>query len=288
VWFCLGVLVCSITLLEAAEVGLDKTLNKFAGAALRKYPELRGSEKTSEARERLVKQWLDSEAASIDEKELKELKRRKREYDSYSWTTLMKRYELANLDDPLSEFLFEQASRTNLKAEEFYVLSILLKDRLALKMGEREEVSKTRLRAIGKAFTAYVKENQSDPSSIELLSTDPTQVYAVHPESGEKVRWCYVGEGPAEIRGTNRYRLIAYAPFRVGAYKDKRWVVYKGGQLGEWKESTLQKQVAAMRLENLAIAREEEIKAEKEIAIAKAPKSARTPKSLKIQIKELW
>lgn len=281
----LCVFVCSFSLLQAASVSLEKTLDKFAGIALRKHPELRENESFAEARERLVKSWESAEA--IDEKVLKDLKRRKREYDSYSWKKLLERYELANLNDVKSQFLFNQASRKNLKAEEFYVLKILLKERLEMELERREVLSQQYLREVGEKYSLYIREHKKDPESLRSFMVSDA-LYATHPETGSKIEWCYVGAGPAEIRGANRYRMVAYSPFRVGNHKSKRWVVYKGGRTGEWQEVSLRKKVAAMHLENLAIARERELKAEQKLLAVSKVKKFVPKKILQIEIRELW
>lgn len=277
--------ICSFSVLQAASVSLEKTLNKFAGAALRKYPELRGNESFAEARARLVKSWESAE--DIDEKTLKDLKRRKREYDSYSWKKLIERCELANLDNAESKFLLREASRTNLRAEEFYILKILLKERLDMIFEKREKISHERLREVGKTYSAFIRKHKVNPKKLgDFIFSDA--LYAIHPETDSKVEWCYVGAGPAEIRGANRYRMVAYSPFRVGTHKSKRWVVYKGGRTGEWQETSLQKKVAAMYLENLAIVREQERQEEQKLLAASSEKKAATKKALQIEIRELW
>ncbi|MGJ8673674.1 MAG: hypothetical protein ACSHX2_12100 [Rubritalea sp.] len=245
----------------------------------------------SVARERIVKSWQASEAGEIDEEELRDLKRRKRDYEGYDWQNMLKKYELAQLDDPLSQFLFDVASEKGLSAEKYYVLLALMSERLEESIELREETSKERMRLIGKGYTAYVKAHGVEPSGLQMCASKAETIFAIRPETGEKENWVYVGSGPAEIRGGNRYRLIAYSPFLTGSANDKRWVVYKGGMLGEWKDETIQKQVAAMHLENMSIVRELESKTakSKETEVrADTGKVAKQKQTLRIEIRELW
>ncbi|MFC5051893.1 hypothetical protein ACFPK9_14915 [Rubritalea spongiae] len=285
VWLLLGAFFLYGGIAAGAPVSLEETLDKLAGEAVRGFPKLRGNQAQSEYRAELVKRWQSTDAGEIDLQELNELKRRTRDYDGYVWQDLIKRFELANLDDDLSRYLFMKASERSLSAEEFYVLGVLLDERLKVVLEEREERSKERLRLIGKGYTAYVREHKKDPGKIEFCAAERATCFAVDPETGAKVAWIYVGAGPAEIRGGNRYRMVAYSPFKVGRAKDKRWVVYKGGMLGEWKDETVQKHVAAMHLENMQVAREEERKEEEKVKVKRVTKAK---PELLITIREIW
>ena len=119
------------------------------------------------------------------------------------------------------------------------------------------------------------------------------------PLTGDMCQWVFVGQGPAEIRGVDRYRLVAYASFPSGKQLAYRWVVYKGGQLGTWKKQTLlaavqkmesgnvlaaQPQIAAMPIKKKSSAKS----GEKATSVATKKSSSASKPKLKITIRELW
>ena len=118
----------------------------------------------------------------------------------------------------------------------------------------------------------------------------------MNPLTGAVADWVYIGQGPAEVRGSNRYRVIAYAPFASGTGSAYRWVAYKGGQLGSWKTKTLLAAVKRMEFENSMVSQPQVTVAAKpatkkskpvEKSVVNAKKQQLKPK-LKITIRELW
>lgn len=287
VWLSSFIVCLCASCVFSKPVSLEKTLDKYAGAALRSCPELRVPGKTGEIRESLVQKWMDQGAGSIEANELRVLKRRVRDYESFTWTQLLKRFHAANIEDALSQFLLKEAHAKTHKAEEFYVLGILLKARLEEVLEQREKALLERMRTIGLGYTSYIRKYGYEPVSILQCVRRPEDVCAICPETGTRKAWIYVGAGPAEIRGANRYRVVVFSPFASGSAKDKRRVVYKGGTLGEWNEQTMNKQIALMQIENMSIIRELEKQEEVENISSPAQSIAQKP-TLRIEIRELW
>ncbi|MFT5883547.1 MAG: hypothetical protein ACI9FG_002064 [Crocinitomicaceae bacterium] len=304
--FCRTVFVALLTLglvsseiALAAEQNLDRTLEKLAASILRECPELQGDERTSEARKRLVDEFRKFKVDTISRAQLKKIRRNKVDYRHYSWTHIVKSYEQGHFKEPKMKFLLKKAKAQKMRGEEHYVVSRLMLLYYELKVGERTQASRRGLSHLGKEYTAYLKLNGNPPKDLETLQVDVAKRVGVDPLTGSESQWVYIGQGPAEIRGGNRYRVIAYAPFATGNELAYRWVVYKGGQLGVWKTKTLVAAVEKMERENLMLLKPpvavvDKVVKNKSIAdgktteLTKKESKSVSKAKLKITIRELW
>lgn len=304
--FCRTVFVALLTLglvsseiALAAEQNLDRTLEKLAASILRECPELQGDERTSEARKRLVDEFKKFKVDSISRAQLKKIRRNKVDYGHYSWTHIVKSYERGQFKEPKMKFLLKKAKAQKMRGEEHYVVSRLMLSYYELKVEERTQASRRGLSHLGKEYTAYLKLNGNPPKDLETLQVDVAMRVGLDPLTGSESQWVYIGQGPAEIRGGNRYRVIAYAPFTTGNELAYRWVVYKGGQLGVWKTKTLVAAVEKMERENLMLLKPpvavvDKVVKNKSIAdgktteLTKKESKSVSKTKLKITIRELW
>ena len=190
---------------------------------------------------------------SISRAQLKKIRRNKVDYGHYSWTHIVKSYERGQFKEPKMKFLLKKAKAQKMRGEEHYVVSRLMLSYYELKVEERTQASRRGLSHLGKEYTAYLKLNGNPPKDLETLQVVVAKRVGLDPLTGSESQWVYIGQGPAEIRGGNRYRVIAYAPFTTGNELAYRWVVYKGGQLGVWKTKTLVAAVEKMERENLML-----------------------------------
>lgn len=277
-------------LLYSAELTLDRTLEKVAAAMLREHPELREGVRSSEARALLVKEFRSLEADRVSTAYLKKIKRQKVDYQFLDWIELLERFEKAKLTDPKCVYLLSRAKSQKMRSEEFYVVNRLIKSYYNSALEERENISKGRLRRVGKAFTSYLKSNKVEPRSIDVFVEELTDRLCMDPYTGGEKEWIFVASGKSEIRGANNHRVVAYSPFKSGRLGSMRWVGYKGGVVGEWKESTLTSAVVKMhaeiskRSQLKELAEIEKKKESKPIVVKKEPKQ----KKLAISIRELW
>ncbi|MEO1858033.1 MAG: hypothetical protein ABGY95_11820 [Rubritalea sp.] len=291
--------VLSSEVAVAAEMNLDRTLEKLAASMLRECPSLRGSERTSEARKRLVGEFEKLKADSISSGHLKKIRRSKVDYQAFAWTRIVEKYECGDFKDPKMLFLLKKSKAEKMRGEEHYVVYRLMRSYYDLKLEERTVASKKDLSQLGKLYTAYLKEHGKPPENLENLQQDLAKRIGMNPLTGIEAPWIYIGQGPAEIRGPNKYRVIAYAPFASGKDLAYKWVVYKGGQLGTWKTDTLLEAVKRMERDNLA-ALQQQVDAEqkpkeskpkvsaKPLVVAKKESKARAKPKIKITISELW
>ncbi len=283
----------------AAEMNLDRTLEKLAASILRECPELKGDQRTSEARQKLVDEFEEFKVDSISREYLKKIRRNKADYESFAWTQIVKNYERGHFKDPKMQFFLKKAKAEKMRGEEHYVVHRLMSRYYELKIEERTLASRRSLSHLGKEYTAYLKLNGKPPKDLETLEIDAAKRSGMDPLTGAVSQWIYIGQGPSEIRGGNRYRVVAYAPFATGKALAYRWVVYKGGQLGIWKTETLEAAVLKMGRENLValrppvVALEPEVE-KKSVAGGKSTELANkkskpvTKSKLKITIRELW
>ena len=283
----------------AAEVNLDRTLKKLAASMLRECPELQGEERTSVARQKLVEEFKRFKADSIPSTYLKKIRRGKVDYEAFAWTRIVEKYDRGHFKDPKMLFLHTKAKAEKMRGEEHYVVSQLMLSYYELKLEERTQSSRKLLSQLGKLYTAYLKENGKPPKNLEVLQPDVAHRSGMNPLTGAVADWVYIGQGPAEVRGSNRYRVIAYAPFASGSGLAYRWVAYKGGQLGSWKTASLMAAVERMQRENsltsqlqvAAVARAEKMKSmavKNPRKVAKKESRPATKPKLKITIRELW
>ena len=283
----------------AAEMNLDRTLEKLAASILRECPDLKGDERTSEARQKLVDEFEKFKVDSISREQLKKIRRGKVDYKHFAWTHLIKNYERGHFKEPKMQFLLKKAKAEKMRGEEHYVVYRLMLSYYELKVEERTLASRKSLSHLGKEYTAYLKKNGRSPKDLETLQVDVAKRGGIDPLTGLESQWIYIGQGPAEIRGGNRYRVIAYAPFTTGKDLAYRWVVYKGGQLGSWKTETLVAAVQKMERENLVALqppvvvvaqaiKKKSILGGESTEVAKKESNFLSKSKLKITIRELW
>lgn len=284
------VFIASVRLVNSAEGNLDRTLEKIAAAMLREYPELRGDARTSLARATLVKEFRSYEVHEISAEYLKKIKRQKVDLTFIDWVELVERFEKADFQDSKRKYLLARAKSNKLRSEEFYVMTRLLKAYYASALEEREDLSKLRLRRVGKAFTAYLREHKVEPKSLERFVGNPSDRLCLDPYTGELKEWVFIAASKAEVRGANKHRLVAFSPFKSGRLGVMRWVSYKGGTVGDWKETTLLAAVANMHADDLKLAAKEQSKLAESKKMKKVVASAKVtkPKKLEISIRELW
>jgi len=293
----LGLLSSEVAL--ATEMNLDRTLEKLAASILRECPELKGDDRTSDARQRLVDEFKKFKVDSISRENLKKIRRGKVDYERFAWTQIVKNYERGHFKEPKMQFFLKKAKAEKMRGEEHYVVFRLMLSYYELKVEERTLASRRDLSRLGKDYTAYLKLNGKPPKDLETLQIDVAKRVGIDPLTGSISQWVYIGQGPAEIRGGNRYRVIAYAPFTTGRGLAYRWVVYKGGQLGSWKTKTLLAAVQKMERENLMalqppavvvakVVKKKSISDRKTTEVAKKESKPVSKSKLKITIRELW
>lgn len=292
---CLCLLFCSDSSAASKSKPLDRTLDKLASAMLHAHPELKDGERTRVAHAKLVSEFQRLNADDISEELYRQLKRRKADFTDFQWIQLVTKFERARLTDVKCAFLLKKAKREKMSRIDQYVTTHLMESYFKEQIAIRETLSKRRLGAVGKAYTAYLKLNKSEPAKLNdfVLIDDNTQ--AINPLTGKTEEWIYVGAGPEFIKGSNSHRVVAYSPFGVGKGEAFRLVGYKGGRSSEWKQQVVLKKHDKMR-SNIATAIElVRTKKQKKIeAVAKARSKKdgkrKEPKSkkLKITIRELW
>lgn len=304
------VLICCFLMqcAQAQDYSFDRTLDKLAGEMLRAHPELQGLRKSSEVRAELVKEFRDLGIEDVSRSTMRDKRRRKIDYEAYGWVTLLQKFERAKLEQPQAQFLLEIAKEQKLRFDEHYVVEKLMYFYLKRAVAEREERSRDNLAEVGKQFTYFVRANGRDPNNLAEFVKRGDQMLCVDPESGEEEPWVFVGAGPAEIRGGNGYRVVAYSPFDSGSRNRYRWVVYRGGRVTEWKSTTVLAAHKRMEKNNAdQLEREQKLLtkqqsttaaevviAQKEMAAALAesldpePEPQPKKKALRITIRELW
>jgi|GEM_PF-2468484 hypothetical protein len=293
----LGLVLSAVA--EAAEMNLDRTLEKLASSLLRECPELKGDDRTSEARQKLVDEFEEFNVDSISHEYLKKIRRSKVDYERFAWTHLVKNYEHAHFKQAKMQFFLKKAKAEKMRGEEHYVVHRLMSRYYELKIEERTLASRRSLSHLGKEYTAYLKVNEKPPKDLETLVINAANRSGMDPLTGAVSQWVYIGQGPAEIRGGNKYRVIAYAPFATGKTLAYRWVVYKGGQIGLWKIETLEAAVQKMERENLVAlqppvaalvpeVKKKSVAGGKSTELAQKKSKPVTKSKLKITIRELW
>lgn len=275
---------------------LDRSLEKVASAMMRAYPELKGGKRTKEARTHLLREFRSLDADDLSAEAQKKLRRRKADFKGAQWVELVRRFEQANLTDPRCVFLLKEAKDQKMTSTQQYIFMQLMKGYLEKELKSREELSRSRLRRVGKEYSAFLKAEKREPESLEEFVSDDSLMYGLQPQTGLKKRWVYVGAGPVAMRGGNRFRVVAYSPFSVGRGEQFCWVAYKGGSLGEWKRNTILSKHDKMK-RDCALFYENQAKKKREKSLAKlkkdtekqaAEKKTKLPKKLKITIRELW
>ena len=293
---CLCLLLCNVG--SAAKKGkpLDRTLDKLASAMLHAYPELKEGKRTRMAHAALVSEFKRLKADSIPEVQYRKLKRRKADFTDFQWIQIVSKFERAQLTDPKCAFLLKKAKREKMSRVDQYVTTHLMEAYFKEQIAIRERLSKSRLRAVGKAYTIYLKLNKTEPARLNDFVLIKDNRMAVNPLTGDTEEWIYVGAGPAFIKGSNNYRVVAYSPFGVGMGEDFRLVGYKGGRNSEWKQHVVLKKYDKMQLDIMRSLEDERLEKQriKRNAVAKEsgrkaiPVQEKESTNLKITIRELW
>ncbi|MFC4995029.1 hypothetical protein [Rubritalea tangerina] len=299
-WLWAGFLIYVCGFVEADE-GLERSMEKLAAGMLRACPELKGGQRTVAARRNLVEEFEALGADKISLDYLKKIRRSKVDYERADWLELVAKFERAGFVRPRGQFLMGKARAQKMRAEEFYLVKRLMDAYYDLWIEEREEEERRSMRRVGKAYSTYISAYGVAPKCLEDFLPEEA-CFATDPRTNHDSRWVYVGGGPWELRGANRYRVVAYASYPCGRQGVYRWVIYKGGLVGEWKEETLVKSIAKVERDYqlLQIAKKAEAtgseRDDQRVAKSTTPghervkaveKPSKKPK-LKITIVELW
>lgn len=178
----LGLVLSAVA--EAAEMNLDRTLEKLASSLLRECPELKGDDRTSEARQKLVDEFEEFNVDSISHEYLKKIRRSKVDYERFAWTHLVKNYEHAHFKQAKMQFFLKKAKAEKMRSEELYVVHRLMLSYYELKVEQRTLASRKKLSNLGKLYTAYLKMNGEPPKDLETLQVDVAKRVGVDPLTG--------------------------------------------------------------------------------------------------------
>ncbi len=292
----------------AQEYCFDKTLDKLAGEMVRSYPDLQGLKRSSEIRAELVKEFRRLGVEDVPRSWMRDKRRRKIDYEEIGWQQLVQEFEQAQIKIPQAEYLLRIAKEQKLRFDEHHVVEKLMYFYLKKYLNQREEESRERLAELGKQFTYFVRAHGRDPKDLaEFVKLGDVRM-CVDPQTGEEAPWVYVGAGPSEIRGSSRFRVVAYSPFNSGSRSRFRWIVYRGGRVTEWRSETILSAHKRMIESNTKLAQKEEEAQARELAenqeqIVQAqqamtaalvgsfrpePEVKPKKKALRITIRELW
>lgn len=239
-------ILCLMPSAFSKESLFDKPIKKIAGDLVREYPELAKGKRRSQARDEFCKEIADIIGKSLHKSAKKQLERRKSIVQEDLWKELLQKCKLANFKGKRESFYLQQASEENLPADRQFILYQLLKHHYDLVYDSRESENQSRMRSIGKAFTAYFSQHKKAPESLADFVTTPKWHYGIDPATGEEHLWIYTAPYDYDLRGTNRKRVILASNIPTGKNGVYRWVVYKGGTYGTWKTATLDKELAKL------------------------------------------